>query len=125
MISGWEKILNLRAVEQLIFPEMGVPSGEDGSRHERLAIPYLFQPALSLSEAVVATLRAFVRIFLGSLLFGVWGAYAMLLWTSIPNPFLRVAAMILMITVFLVLLGGLLIATTLLLRPRARQFTQL
>jgi hypothetical protein len=119
MISGWEKILNLRAIEQLIFPETGVPSGED-SRHERLPIPYLFQPALSLSEAVVATLRTGLRIFLGSVLFGVWGAYALLLWTSIANPFLRVAAMIPMVAVFLALLCGLLIATALLLRRRVK-----
>ncbi len=99
--------------------------GGDRSPYERFAIPYLFQPSLSVAEAVRASLRTFLRIFLGSLLFGVWGAYALLLWTSVRNPFLRVAAMIPMIALFLVLLCGLLIATTLIVRPRARQFTQL
>jgi hypothetical protein len=144
--------LDLRTIEALIFPEAASsqartgpagasePSGSvvasslesapannggDRGRYERFTIPYLFQPALSVAEAVRATLRTFLRIFLGSLLFGVWGAYALLLWTSVRNPFLRVAAMIPMIALFLVLLCGLLIGTTLLVRPRARQFTQL
>jgi hypothetical protein len=131
MISGWKKTLDLRAIEALFFPEAAsskaasAREGADRSQYERFAIPYLFQPALSAAEAVRATLRTFLRIFLGSLLFGVWGAYALLLWTSIRNPFLRIAAMVPMIALFLALLCGLLIATTLLLRPRARQFTQL
>jgi hypothetical protein len=127
--------LNLRTIEALIFPEAEVqPSAsaevahsEAGKRslHERFVIPHLFQPDLTAAQAFTAALRAFLRIFLGSVLFGVWGAYALLLWTKIPNIFLRVAAMIPMVALFLVLLGGLLIGTTLLLRPRARQFMQL
>jgi hypothetical protein len=135
MISGWKKTLNLHAILTLIFPE-AVPSADgagasavakagDRSPFERFAVPFMFQPVLSPSQAAVAALRTFLRIFLGSLLFGVWGAYALLLWTSILNPYLRVAAMIPMVALFLFLLGSLLIATTLFLRPRARQFTQL
>jgi hypothetical protein len=130
MISSWKKTLNLRTIEALIFPEAVMPAAgaaqsedlERGERSpfERFAIPYMFQPALRPSQAAIAALRSFLRIFLGSLLFGVWGAYALLLWTSIPNPLLRAAAMIPMIALFLVLLGGLLIATTLVLRPRLR-----
>jgi hypothetical protein len=135
--------LDLRTIEALIFPEAASSkartgpalaselsetredNGGDRSPYERFAIPYQFQPTLSVAEAVRASLRTFLRIFLGSLLFGVWGAYALLLWTSVGNAFLRVAAMIPMIALFLVLLCGLLIATTLLVRPRVRQFTQL
>ena len=123
MISSWKNLLNLRTIEALIFAEAGPPAHtEGGSRnlYQRFAIPHLFQPELSPSQAFTAALRAFLRIFLGSLLFGVWGAYTLLLWTSIPNLFLRIAAMIPMLALFLVLLCGLLIATTLLLRPRAR-----
>ena len=134
MISSRKKTLNLRTIEALIFPEAVLPPAvlpaagaaqtEDLERgrspFERFAIPYMFQPALRPSQAAVAALRSFLRIFLGSLLFGVWGAYALLLWTSITNPLLRVAAMIPMIALFLVLLGGVLIGTTLVLRPRAR-----
>ena len=122
--------MTLRTIEALIFPETDPPVAgaaqiEDLERRgrspfERFAIPYMFQPALRPSQAAIAALRAFLRIFLGSLLFGVWGAYALLLWTSVPTPLLRVAAMIPMIALFLVLLSGVLIATTLILRPRAR-----
>src|SRR5271170_2069628 len=109
-------MLDLRTIEALIFPEAAsskAAHAADGSasQYERFAIPYQFQPTLSASEALRATLRTFLRIILGSLLFGVWGAYALLLWTSIHNPFLRVAAMIPMIALFLTLLGGLMIAT--------------
>jgi hypothetical protein len=118
--------IQLQTIEALIFPEAAsakaASAGEGGDRspYERFAIPYSFPPALSASEAVRATLRTFLRILLGSVLFGVWGACALLAWASIGNPFLRVAAMIPMIALFLVLLCGLLVATTLLLRPRAR-----
>jgi hypothetical protein len=128
MISGLDKTLNLRTIEALIFPEAAVPPAVapgEKNPYERFAIPYLFQPALRPSEAALAALRSFLRILLGSLLFGVWGAYALLVWSSIPNPYLRAAAMIPMIALFLILLGGVLIATTLVLRPRARQFTRL
>jgi hypothetical protein len=121
--------LDLRTIEDLIFPEAASSkAGEAGGLHQRFAIPHMFQPSLTPSQAFTAALRTFLRIFLGSMLFGVWGAYALLAWTSIHNPFLRMAAMIPMVALFLVLLGGLLIGTTLLLRPRAkvlRQFTQL
>jgi hypothetical protein len=118
-----EETLKLDTLEALIFPEAVPPPAAvpgEKSPYETFAIPYLFQPALKPSQAAVAALRSFLRIFLGSLLFGVWGAYALLLWTSIPNPVLRVAAMIPMVALFLVLLGGLLVGTTLVLRPRPR-----
>lgn len=115
--------MNLDAIKALLFPEVE-PSASVGAAQgkanpfERFAIPFMFQPALTVGQAAVAALRTFLRIFLGSLLFGVWGAYALLAWTSIHNPFLRVAAMVPMIALFLVLLGGLFIATTLVLGPR-------
>jgi len=117
--------LKLRDIQALIFPEAPRSESESAaaaerSPFERFAIPFLFQPALTPAQATVAALRTLLRIFLGSLLFGVWGAYALLLWTSVPTPLLRVAAMIPMIALFLVLLSGVLIATTLILRPRAR-----
>ena len=43
----------------------------DRPGYERFAIPYSFKPRLSLVEALVASLGAFLRIFLGSLLFAV------------------------------------------------------
>lgn len=118
--------MDLHTIEALIFPEAAASKaasaleGADRSPYERFAIPYSFPPAMSASEAVRATLRTFLRIFLGSILFGVWAAYALLAWTSIGNPLLRVAAMIPLVALFLALLCGLLVATTLLLRPRSR-----
>jgi hypothetical protein len=118
------KTLNLRHIQALIFGEhaAGALAAKTGERSPlgQFAVPFMFQPELTLSQAFTAALRAFLRIILGSILFGVWGAYALLMWTSIPNPVLRVVAMIPMIALFLALLCGLLIATTLLLRPRAR-----
>ena len=126
MISGWEKTLNLRAIEALIFAEAprsepeSVTEAAKRSPFERFAVPFMFQPSLTPAQAAMAALRTLLRIFLGSLLFGVWGAYALLVWTSIHNPLLRVAAMIPMIALFLLLLRGVLSGTTLVLRPRAR-----
>jgi hypothetical protein len=117
--------LNLRNIQALILGEHAngaVVVAKAGQRSAlgQFSVPFMFQPELTLSQAFIAALRAFLRIILGSILFGVWGAYALLVWTSIPNPVLRVAAMIPMIALFLALLCGLLIATTLLLRPRPR-----
>ncbi len=91
---------------------------DDGAVHERLAIPFQFHPQLSVSDAAAFALRALVRIFLGSLLFGVWGAYSLLVWTSVHNPYLRGAAMIPMFAVFLALLAGMMIATSWRRHPR-------
>jgi hypothetical protein len=122
MISGWDKPLNLRNLEALLFPDSAaLPSDAGKAVHQYFKLPHIFQPALTLNQALIATLRTLLRIFLGSILFGIWGAYSMLVWTSIPNLFWRVAAMIPMLALFLVLLGGLMIATTLVLRPLTRR----
>lgn len=119
--------MNLRYIQALILGESptqadGAFAAETGDRSplEQFAVPFMFQPELTPSQAFGAALRAFLRIVLGSILFGVWGAYALLMWVSIPNSLLRVVAMIPMIALFLVLLCGLLVATTLILRPRTR-----
>jgi len=64
----------------------------DRSGYERFAIPYTFKPQLSVLEAMCAAAIAFLRIFLGSLLFAVWGVYTLLAWSAIHNLLLRVAA---------------------------------
>jgi hypothetical protein len=86
-------------------------AAEGQSAHERFALPYKFQPRLRVSDAVVFALRALLRIFLGSILFGAWGAYALLAWTRIPNVYLRTAAMVPMFALFLAMLAGMMIAT--------------
>ena len=95
------------------------PAAErDASIYERFAVPYKFQPRLSVSDAAAFALRAFLRIFLGSVLFGVWGAYTLLAWTSIQNPFARAAAVIPLFVLFLALLAGVSLATGKLRRRR-------
>lgn len=84
--------------------------GEDRSVYERFAIPYAFKPQLSLTEAVIAAATAFLRIFLGSLLFAVWGTYSLVLWTSIRSHFWRFAALLPMAALFLLGFGLLMLA---------------
>lgn len=114
--------MNWRSISELILPKGPEESGlENCSEFERFAIPYKFQPALRVSDAAVFALRSLLRIILGSLLFGVWGAYTLLAWTSIHNPYLRAAAMVPMAALFLILLAGLMALTTLLLHRGARR----
>jgi hypothetical protein len=71
------------------------------AKYERLAIPYSFKPALSLGEAVIAAFAAFLRIFLGSLLFALCGAYALSVWTGPYSLFWRVTVALGMAALFL------------------------
>ena len=111
MISGLNK-LSWRSILSQIVPEPAASEQPgDASTQERFAIPYKFTPRLSVSEAAIFALRALVRIFLGSILFGTWGAYSLLVWTSIPNAYVRGAAMIPMFALFLALLAGMMVVT--------------
>lgn len=86
-----------------LFPAPGVPGAPDDpprSRYQRFAIPHSFKPELSFAEAVVSAGGALLRIFLGSLLFAVWGTYTFLAWNRIHNLFLRGAAMLVSISAF-------------------------
>lgn len=62
------------------------------SSYERFALPYTFKPRLSVAQAFVAACGAFLRILFGSIIFAVWGTYILLAWKTIPNLFLRCAA---------------------------------
>jgi hypothetical protein len=73
----------------------------DARVFERLPIPHTFKPQLSFTEAVIGTAGAFSRIFLGSLLFAVWGSYSLVAWTAIRNQFWRIGALLLMFFLFL------------------------
>ena len=93
-------ILNWRSTFEEIFPHEKEASAESSS-HERFALPYKFQPRLRVSDAARFALSTFLRIFLGSALFGAWGALTLLAWTSIGNVYLRTAAVIPMFALFL------------------------
>jgi hypothetical protein len=77
---------------------------------ERFAIPYSFKPRLTLTEAVISVCGAFLRIVLGSLLFGVWGSYSFLAWNTIHNVALRCAALLALVSAFAAAMTGLMLA---------------
>ncbi len=72
--------------------------------YQRMAIPHTFKPELSFGEAMVASFAAFLRIFLGSILFGVYGWNVLVWWTSIHSTFWKVVAAPPAVVGFLVLL---------------------
>jgi hypothetical protein len=70
-------------------------------------VPFTFTPELSLVDALIATAAATARVFLGSLLFAVWGTCSIIAWTSIRNLFVRTAALALLLVMFVLLLAAL------------------
>jgi hypothetical protein len=78
-----------------------VPHGVDRSEYERFALPHDFKPRLSFFEACLAVFAALTKIFLGSLLFAVWGTYSLLAWSTIHSPVMRVIVLLPMLLVFL------------------------
>jgi hypothetical protein len=70
------------------------------AKYERLAIPYSFKPALSVGEAVIAAFAALLRIFLGSFLFALCGAYTLSVWSGPYSLFCRVAVALGMVALF-------------------------
>jgi hypothetical protein len=71
------------------------------AKYERFAIPHSFKPALSVGEAALAAFAAFLRIFLGSLLFAFCGAYTLSVWSAPHSLFQRVAVALGMGALFL------------------------
>jgi hypothetical protein len=76
----------------------------------RLAVPYTFNPNLSLGGALVAVAACLARIFSACVLFAVWGGVSALAWSAIENHFLRAAAVLLLVLLFLAGLAALMIA---------------
>jgi hypothetical protein len=79
---------------------------------ERFAIPHDFPPNLTFKEALIRVAGALTRICLGSLLFALWGVGSALAWTAIPNPFLKAAALLPLLILFLLALTGVLAGVT-------------
>lgn len=96
--------------EKLCFPVERDGLDPQRSSFERFAIPYSFKPHLTVNEAIVAAGGALLRIVLGSILFGVWGAYTLVAWNVTHNPFLRGAAMLGLLLLFAVALTSLMLA---------------
>jgi hypothetical protein len=116
----------LAIVRALLVPPGEDLQGRDPERsvYERFAIPHTFKPQLSPLEALVSVLGAFLRILLGSILFGFSGAYTILAWNSIPNVFLRVLVVLVLILIFIVSFVFLMLAISALVRmlwPKRRK----
>jgi len=107
------QILWLAKARALLFPPADLDGRvADRSIYERFAIPYTFKPQLSLAEACVAASTAFLRIFLGCLLFAVCGTYALLAWSTIHSLFLRLAAVLALALAFVALFTLLMVAAS-------------
>lgn len=110
----------LTRARDLMFPMLHHGYAQpDSSVPERMPLPHTFKPRLRFAEAVVAVMGAFLRIFLGSLIFAVWGTYSLAAWSEIRNPFLRAAALLPLFTLFLLTFGAMLAAIGALVRACA------
>ena len=106
----------------LLFPALdGGDEAEARSGHERFAIPFTFKPQLSFPEALVATAGALLRIFLGSLLFAVWGTYSLVVWAAIRDPFWRISVQLPLFLLFLISFFLLMLAIAALVRTISLQ----
>jgi hypothetical protein len=102
--------------------ELRMPKpGQGRSIFARFATPHTFHPDLSLAEAVVAVAAVLTRIFGGCLLFAACGGAAGLAWTAIASHFWRVAAVVLLLLLFLATLAGLLFTVSALERRIVRR----
>jgi len=84
--------------------------------YERFAIPYTFKPQLSFAEALVAVGGTLLRIFLGSLVFAIWGTYSLQAWAAIRSNVWRVAAVLPLFLLFLLSMAVLMIGISALVR---------
>jgi len=71
---------------------------------EAFGVPHTFNPNLSLLQALFAVAVAFSRIFLGSLLFALWGVAAWMAYAAVGNPALRIIVVIPIVLLFLLTL---------------------
>ncbi len=85
------RIPSISEVHAAVVAPVERPHGR-GAAYRRFAIPFSFKPELSFGEAVIASLAAFARIFLGSILFGVYGWNALVKWSAIRSVFWKVVA---------------------------------
>ena len=105
-----------RLADAVAFPVERFAGDPARSSYERFAIPHSFKPQLSLAEAALAAGGAFLRILLGSILFGFWGAYTYLACRAVKNVYSRSALLFASVALFAVLLTLLLMAITALVR---------
>ena len=111
------KIVALEKVRALLFPPAApTAASADRSVYERIPIPHTFKPRLSLIEALIAVAGAFLRIFLGSLLFAVWGTYTLLACSKIKGHLWRAIAVVPLVVLFLLTFAALMLAISAMVR---------
>jgi hypothetical protein len=110
------KLPSISEVHAAVLAPVERPRGGGRTLYQRFAIPHSFKPDLSFGEAVIASLATFLRIFLGSILFGVYGWNALVKWTAIRSMFWKVVAVPPIVLGFLVLLAALMLAISALTR---------
>ena len=116
MLKKWVKIACVE-VRALLFPSPDFSDpGIERSVYERFAIPYTFKPQLSFAEALVAVAGALLRIFLGSLVFAIWGTYSLQAWAAITSNVWRVAAVLPLLLLFLLPMAAVMIGISALVR---------
>ena len=115
--SLWAKSIGLLAGEA---GRGAAHTTEERSSYERFAIPYSFKPSLSFWEAVRAAMTAFLRIFLGSLLFAVWGTYTLWVWSALRQSLWLPVALLPLVLLFLILFALLMLAISALSRAVSR-----
>jgi hypothetical protein len=99
----------LRELRELLLPEDHSSAADAHSPFQQFAVPYQFQPKLTVGDAIVKVFLALVRIFLGSILFALWGEYSFLTWNTLDNVFGRVLILAVLLAIFLTALGAMLI----------------
>lgn len=75
-------------------------------KYGRFALPHTFQPEVRFREAVILVMGAITRIFVGSIIFAVCGAYIWYSWATIRNLPLRILAVLGLSIVFLASFGA-------------------
>ena len=105
-----------RLLASLIPGDPQYPEIADRSAYERFAIPFTFKPRLSILEATVSAIAMFFRIVVGCVLFAIWGTYTLLVWFDVENLLWRFAILLALLTLFLISLALMILATTTLAR---------
>lgn len=84
---------------------------EPSARHRgAYALPHTYQPNVSFLEAVVRVCGALARIFLGSAVFAICGAFAWQSWATIHNWALKLLALTAIGIVFAIAFAALMLA---------------
>ena len=89
---------------------MRKPTTQGRSIFSRFAVPYTFNPDLSMGEAMARIVLTLARIFSACLLFAVWGGFSAAACSTIQNRYWRLLAALCLLLLFLAALAALMAA---------------